>query len=57
LSDVIARKLTREHTPTDLSERSRCIKKGAYISQPTEPGLADARWVIGSLFKMFLFYF
>lgn len=43
-SDIIARKLTREHTPTDLTERSRCIKKGAYISQPTEPGLADARY-------------
>lgn len=45
-SEIIPRKLTREHTPTDLTERARCIKKGAYISQPTEPGLADARFVL-----------
>ena len=38
-----ARKITREHTPTDLRERARCLDAGAHVSQPTEPGLADAR--------------
>jgi hypothetical protein len=38
-----ARKLTREHTPTALGERARCLQAGAHVSQPTEPGLADAR--------------
>jgi serine/threonine protein phosphatase PrpC len=43
LRGIEANKLTREHTPTDLAERSRCIRLGAHVSQPTEPGLTDAR--------------
>mmetsp|Transcript_25235 Transcript_25235/g.51879 ORF Transcript_25235/g.51879 Transcript_25235/m.51879 type:complete len:424 (-) Transcript_25235:85-1356(-) len=40
---VVAKKLTREHTPTNLVERARCLSKGAHVSPESEPGLADAR--------------